>query len=224
MESYEMTGTPRQVIEDIRTTFDMTELEAELVALGALYNQDNDGEDETAVRNFIVSMEGTRATATIRNVPVTIRLNGIPSDILRTCIRNLVMGAAVAGVSGTLSVEDVSVKRLLAKIVEAFLEVMYQHTAWLETDLMQRDAFVALLDYVGNEAKKEKSGSIYRVLFTLEDIREQMKRNNPENENVGRDLEGEFKRFEEKHLIEQVAETEKVKADGTKEMIYKIVF
>ena len=40
MESYEMTGTPRQVIEDIRTTFDMTELEAELVALGALYNQD----------------------------------------------------------------------------------------------------------------------------------------------------------------------------------------
>jgi len=25
MESYEMTGTPRQVIEDIRTTFDMTE-------------------------------------------------------------------------------------------------------------------------------------------------------------------------------------------------------
>ena len=38
------------------------------------------------------------------------------------------------------------------------------------------------------------------------------------------DLEGEFKRFEEKHLIEQVAETEKVKADGTKEMIYKIVF
>lgn len=104
------------------------------------------------------------------------------------------------------------------------MEVMYQHTAWLETDLMQRDAFVALLDYVGNEAKKEKSGSIYRVLFTLEDIREQMKRNNPENENVGRDLEGEFKRFEEKHLIEQVAETEKVKADGTKEMIYKIVF
>ena len=61
-------------------------------------------------------------------------------------------------------------------------------------------------------------------MFTLEDIREQMKRNNPENENVGRDLEGEFKRFEEKHLIEQVAETEKVKADGTKEMIYKIVF
>ena len=81
MESYEMTGTPRQVIEDIRTTFDMTELEAELVALGALYNQDNDGEDETAVRNFIVSMEDNRATAIIRNVPVTIRLNGIPSDL-----------------------------------------------------------------------------------------------------------------------------------------------
>lgn len=155
MEDCEMTGTPSRIVKTIEETFSVTEPEAELVALSAMYqDQDDEDADEASARNFIVSLDQERAAAVVRNVPVTIRLNGLGLDCVKKCFRKLLYDSATQVMAGTEIFADDSQRKLLAKIGAAILEVVSEHIAWLGTELIRKESFLALLDYTGNEVKK----------------------------------------------------------------------
>ncbi len=219
MEDYEMTGTPSRIVKTIEETFSVTEPEAELIALSAMYqDQDDEDADEASARNFIVSLDQERAAAVVRNVPVTIRLNGLGLDCVKKCFRKLLYDSATQVMAGTEIFADDSQRKLLAKIGAAILEVVSEHIAWLGTELIRKESFLALLDYTGNEVKEHKQDSIYQVYFTMKDIQKQMKENDPESETSDRDLEQDFALFERKNLIRVACETK------DNEKMYQLVF
>ena len=98
------------------------------------------------------------------------------------------------------------------------MEVVGEHIAWLGTELIRKESFLALLDYTGNEVKEHKQDSIYQVYFTMKDIQKQMKENDPESETSDRDLEQDFALFERKNLIRVACETK------DNEKMYQLVF
>ncbi len=222
MMNYEVTGTPSQVVENVQSIFSVTKAEAELIVMSLLYNQDEEVVDEVAVRNFIGSLDQEKASAVIRGVPLTIQITGILPDIVKKCVQKLIKYSAIQIVTGSLSLENVKKATVIAEVLGAVFDVMQQHTTWLGKELIQRDSFVALMDYTGCQVAKGIQSSIYDIQFTLEDIQKWMQDEIPENPDAGKGLEKDFKLFEEKKLIKKRAET--IGNDGVKQVIYQIVF
>lgn len=164
MAIYEITGSRQDICQSVCEVFAVEPAVAEIIALGALYDQMGEvGSGNDTVNNFI-SSQSEPATYINKHLPFTIRLNGLMRDVLVAVVEDLSVAKFLETILG-----DSAKLRFLGSIVSSVINILHDHIKYLG-DKKNEPAFVALIDCAARHKKEEKLRSIYQATISLEEV------------------------------------------------------